>query len=127
MARLTTPKTLALLAGLAALSACGEQGSGGVWLREAGTQLDSGEFGNANLQNMTAQVCNPNGSAYKSGKIGAPAADPVVVLDPSSTTANPIYRVHCTGRLDGKYARVIYRDYVASATPPLSIDAATAE
>ncbi|WP_299862480.1 hypothetical protein [uncultured Roseobacter sp.] len=129
MERMTHRKTRAalLLAGLATLAACGEQNSGSVWFSEAGAQLDSGEFGNATMQNMVAQVCNPNGSAYKTGKIGVSPRDPVVVLDPASSPANPVYRVHCTGRLDGNYARVIYRDYVGSAGQAITVETATAE
>ncbi|MEM9637804.1 MAG: hypothetical protein AAGA94_09170 [Pseudomonadota bacterium] len=129
MERLTYRKSRAvvLLAGLATLAACGEQGSGGQWFREAGAQIDGGEFGNATMQNMVAHVCNPNGSAYRTGKIGVSPKDPVVVLDPVSTPANPVYRVHCTGRLDGKYARVIYRDYVSSAGQEITVSTATGE
>lgn len=131
MERLTHQKTraIALLAGLAALAACGEQGSGGQWFREAGAQIDTGEFGNATMQNMVAQVCYPGGrsSAFKGSKIGSAPRDPVVVLDPVSTPANPVYRVHCTGELDGKYAQIIYRDYVRSSVENTTVATATAE
>lgn len=132
MERLTCRKTraLILLAGLATLTACGEQGNiGGTWFREAGAQLDNGEFGRANMQSIAAQVCYPNGrgAAYKGGKIGSAPKDPVVVLDPTSTQTNPVFRVHCSGKLDGRYAQVIYRDYVNSAGQAISVTTATAE
>ncbi|GFE51510.1 hypothetical protein So717_32630 [Roseobacter cerasinus] len=120
-----TPARL-LLAGVLLLTACGEQG-GGVWYREAGSQLDAGEYGAATMQNMIAQVCFPqgHGSSYRGGKIGAPVGDPVVVLDPSSTRSTPVFRVHCDGRLDGKYAQVVYNDYVGSAAQKTAVDTAT--
>ncbi|WP_299679690.1 hypothetical protein [uncultured Roseobacter sp.] len=132
MTQLTSGKlrALALLTGLAALAACGEQGSGGgKWFREAGAQLDNGEFGNATMQNMIAQVCFPNGrsGAFGGTKIGGTAGDPVVVVDPASTPRRPVYRVHCDGQLDGRYARIIYRDYVNSAGQAITVTEATAE
>ncbi|MBW4707653.1 hypothetical protein KX928_07625 [Roseobacter sp. YSTF-M11] len=123
-----TTRTLALTVGLTALAACGEQGSGGQWFREAGIQIDSGEFGNATMINMMAQVCNPSGVAGAGGsKVGGSPSDPLVVLDPASTVAQPVFRVHCDGRLDGKYARIIYRDYVGSASQKTTVEEATAE
>lgn len=131
MPRLTYRKTcaLVLLTGLATLAACGEQGGGSPWFGEAGAQIDGGQFGNATMQNIAAQVCYPNGrgSAYKGGKLGRAPADPVVVLDPASTQTSPVFRVHCSGTLDGKYARIIYNDYVNSAGQAISVTAATAE
>ncbi|WP_299738404.1 hypothetical protein [uncultured Roseobacter sp.] len=130
MERLTYQKSraIALLAGLATLAACGEQGSGGQWFREAGAQVDSGEFGAATMQNMVAQTCKTSGfgAGKAGGKLGT-VGDPVVVLDPSSTTSNPVYRIHCDGRLDGKYAEVIYREYVESATQKTITEDAEAE
>lgn len=122
--------TTALLASVMTLTACGEQGTGGgKWFREAGAQLDNGEFGNATMQNFAAQVCFPNGrgSAGKGTKIGGTPGDPVVVVDPASTPRQPIYRVHCDGRLDGRYARIIYRDYVNSAGQAITVTEANAE
>lgn len=120
-----TPVPL-LLAGVLLLTACGEQG-GSTWHREAGSQLDAGEYGRATMQNMIAQVCFPGGrgNTFRGGKIGAPVGDPVVVLDPSSTRSAPVFRVHCDGRLDGKYARVVYSDYVGSAAQKTAVDTAT--
>ncbi len=121
--------TATLLASALGLAACGEPGPGaGKWFREAGAQLDTGEFGNATMRNMIAQVCFPNGRVGASGtKIGAAPGDPVVALDPSSTPRNPIVRVHCDGDLDGKYARVIYSEYVESATQEPVTEEADAE
>ncbi len=83
--------------------------------QEVGSQLDNGWFGDATMHNMLAQTCNLSGG--KGGKAGA-LVDPLVVLDPSSTQSRPIYRVHCDGKLNGKYAQVIFNDYVLSAAPP---------
>ncbi len=80
--------------------------------KEAGSQIDNGYFGNATMHNTLAQTCYPGGlHGYK----GAVVADPVVVLDPGATPTRPIYRVYCNGQLDGRYARVIGRSYIASA------------
>ena len=81
---------------------------------EAGSQLDNGSFGNATMHNMMAQVCNGPGTGVKGAKSGV-VADPVVVLDPASSPQRPIYRVHCDGQLNGKYAQVIFQEFVASA------------
>ncbi|MDW3222584.1 MAG: hypothetical protein R8G34_06785 [Paracoccaceae bacterium] len=116
MQRLTyqNARAVALLAGLSALAACGEQGSTGAFYREAGSQIDSGAFGAATRQNIAAQTCRTSG--FGAGKAGVAPADPIVALDPVSTRANPVYRVYCDGRLDGKYAQIIYSEYVESAT-----------
>ncbi len=84
------------------------------WNSEAGSQIDDGWFGEATMHNWLAQACGSGGG--KGGKTGA-TVDPLVVLDPASTTTRPIYRVHCDGRLNGKYARVIFNEYVSSAVP----------
>lgn len=117
--------TLALMGGLVVLTACGERGSGSSFHREAGSQIDSGAFGSATVQNMVAQTCATSG--YGAGKVGAAPADPIVALDPASTVRSPIYRIHCDGRLDGKYAQVIYAEYVASATQKTVTDEAGTE
>ena len=107
-----------LISGLAILTACAH---------EAGSQLDTGYFGNATLHNQLVQTCKTNGYGYdKGGKAGSVAGDPVVVLDPSSTANRPVYRIHCDGRLDGKYASVIYNEYVRSATAGSGVEEATA-
>ena len=87
--------------------------------QEAGAFLDEGGFGNPTMNNTMAQLCSGRGGgkAYK----GAAMKDPVVVLDPSSTPAQPVYyrdSVRCNGQLmNGKYAEVIFREYVNSAVP----------
>ena len=50
-----------------------------------------------------------------------------LVLDPQSTPERKVYRVHCDGRLDGKFAQIIYREYVASATQKTTVSAADSE
>lgn len=111
-------------AGLATLAACSPES--GVWqfYREAGTQVDSGEFGNASLHNQLVQTCRTN--AASGGKVGT-QGDAVVVLDPESTQNRKVYRVHCNGQLDGKFARVVYQDYVGSATQAQTVEAADSE
>jgi hypothetical protein len=111
-----------LMIGALALAACD---------RPAGYELDdTGGFGNATVQNLVAQTCTNTGafgSGRYAGKAGATLGDPVVVLDPESTPANPVYRVYCDGRLDGKYAAVVYRDYIGSAVQAGTVDEATTE
>jgi len=98
--------------------------------RPAGWELDAtGGFGNATANNIVAQTCNntgASGAGKYAGKAGATPGDPVVVLDPQSTPANPVYRVYCDGNLDGKYAEIIYRDYVGSAIQKTTVQDATA-
>ncbi len=118
-------RAVILLTGMAALAACSaEQGYGNAFFKEAGGQIDGGEFGNATLHNQLVQTCRTNGAI---GKAGAVAGDPVVVLDPVSTPTRKVYRVHCSGQLDGKYAQIIYRDYVASAEQAISVEDADGE
>ncbi|WP_298843083.1 hypothetical protein [uncultured Roseobacter sp.] len=99
-------KTRTVLLGLSlvAVAACSDE--------PVGSELNGGNFGNATLHNQLVQTCKSSGG----GKYGGAARDPLVVLDPSSTPATPVYRVHCSGQLDGKYALINYREYIASAT-----------
>ena len=93
-----------------ALSAC-SQGSMREFYSEAGAEVDEGGFGNPTMQNMMAQMCLGQAKGYI-------VPDPVVVLDPSSTQANPVYvrgHVRCSGQLNGKYAELIFDEYVRSA------------
>ncbi|MDU8942952.1 hypothetical protein [Ovoidimarina sediminis] len=105
---MTTPLKLVLVA-TATLGAAG-------CAYEAGSQIDNGTFGNATMHNMLAQMCKGQGSGVKGAKSGV-VTDPVVMLDPASTPSRPIYRVHCDGQLNGKYAQVIFREYIGSAVP----------
>lgn len=117
-------QTLGLLIGALALAACDTP---------AGSELDrTGGFGNATVNNMVAQTCKSSGGAGGgkiggSGKAGSTLGDPVVVLDPASTPSEPIFRVFCDGDLDGKYAAVIYRDYVNSAGQAQTVAAASTQ
>ena len=107
-------KTLMVGTGLLALTACGEGPIGKAWNQEAGAFIDEGGFGNPTMQNMMAQMC----SGQAKGHI---VPDPVVVLDPKSSASSPVYQrgwVRCSGHLNGKYAQVIFREYVRSAIPP---------
>lgn len=118
-------RALVLIWGLATLAACSPESGPGQFHREAGAQVDQGEFGNATLHNQLVQTCRTNGTG--GGKIGAPVSDPLVVLDPASTPKRQVYRVHCSGQLDGKFAQVIYRDYVGSAVQAATVEAADTE
>ncbi|WP_227271275.1 hypothetical protein [Roseobacter weihaiensis] len=117
-------RALFLIGGLATVAACAPESGVGQFYREAGAQLDQGEFGNASLHNQLVQTCRTNG--FGSGKVGAAEADPLVVLDPESTQTRKVYRVHCDGTLDGKYAAIIYREYVGSAVQPTTVEDADA-
>lgn len=118
-----------LITGIATLTACSPETSFANFFREAGAQLDTGDFGNATLHNQLAQTCRTSGSGYGKGigKAGGAAGDPVVVLDPESTGTRKIYRVYCDGRLDGKYAAVIYSEYVRSATQTPTVERADSD
>ncbi|WP_300031966.1 hypothetical protein [uncultured Roseobacter sp.] len=111
----STTRTIFLGLSLTALAACSDA--------PAGSELNGGVFGNATLHNQLAQTCK--GSGY--GKYGRVAADPIVVLDPASTASSPVYRVHCSGQLDGKYALVTYSEYLESATQKATTEDAVAQ
>ena len=112
---MATPwKLIVMAAALGSVAACSSE-IGGTFTKEAGTQIDDGSFGAATAHNLLAQSCS---SAGRTSLKGGAVKDPLVVLDPESTTERPIYRVHCDGQLNGKYARVIWAEYVASATAP---------
>ena len=94
--------------GLLALAACDS------WNQEAGAKLDEGGFGNPTMNNMLAQMCTGRAKGYI-------VPDPVVKIDGTDASGAPRYRqgkVMCSGNLNGKYARVIWGEYVRSATAP---------
>ncbi|ABG31716.1 hypothetical protein CEP88_00715 [Roseobacter denitrificans] len=123
---LTTPaRAFLILTGLAALTACAPDTGVGQFYREAGAQVDTGEFGNATLHNQLSQTCRTNNAGV--GKAGAQGRDPLVVLDPESTLQRRVYRVHCDGTLDGKFAQVIYREYVGSSVQTSNVQQADAQ
>ncbi len=107
-------KALLCAASVLAMAAC-TTGSRTEFYSEAGAEVDQGDFGIATMNNILAHkraACTgkPKGYIVPEG---------IVVLDPSSHVSAPRYRhatVRCSGRLDGKYASVIYRGYVGSAT-----------
>lgn len=95
--------------GLLALTACGDS-----WNREAGAKLDEGGFGNPTMNNMLAQMCTGRAKGYI-------VPDPIVAVDGTDAKGAPRYRqgkVMCSGNLNGKYANVIWGEYVRSATAP---------
>lgn len=104
------------------LAACSETSS--RFNNEAGAFLDEGGFGNPTMHNMMVQTCNANRVTK-----GYTKPDPVVVLDPKSDPTRPTYyrdSVACQGQLNGKYAQVIFREYVTSAEPAPSGNTLTA-
>ena len=112
---MNTPLKLVLIAtATLGISACTSE-TAMRWNSEAGSQIDNGSFGNATMHNMLAQTCRGHGG----GKVakGGVVSDPLVVLDPNSTPSRPVYRVHCDGQLNGKYAEVIWRGYIGAAGP----------
>lgn len=116
-------KTLMVGAGVLALTACGPGGADKFWGQEAGAFIDEGGFGNPTMTNMMAQMCAGQAKGYI-------APRPVVVLDPKSAPDNPSYyrgKVRCSGNLHGKYAEVIFQEYIASATAGATVEEAAAE
>lgn len=111
-------KTLLIGACALGLSACGDTNYATSWNQEAGAFLDEGGFGNPTMRNMMAQMCRGQAKGHI-------VPDPVVMLHPSSTKAAPVYvrgHVRCSGHLNGKYAQVIFREYVRSAVPPITVE-----
>ncbi|MEO0916799.1 MAG: hypothetical protein AAFY31_07420 [Pseudomonadota bacterium] len=105
-------KSIVVGFGLLALAACGEAGSKS-WNSEAGAFLDEGGFGNPTMNNMLAQMCKGQAKGFI-------VPDPIVALD-GTTDAKGAPRmrhghVMCSGNLNGKYASVIWGEYVSSAT-----------
>lgn len=102
-------------AGALALTAC----TSASWYKEAGAQIDEGGFGNPTMQNMLAQMCTGQPKGYI-------VPDPVVTLR-APTKHRPAvrarYSVYCYGHLNGKYAEVIFQEYVNSAVPPSTLGA----
>lgn len=110
-----TTKTLVAGFGLLALTACGDGQIGKSWNQEAGAFIDEGGFGNPTMNNMLAQMCKGQAKGFI-------VPDPIVALDGTTDAKGaPRYRhaqVMCSGNLNGKYASVIWGQYVASATAP---------
>ena len=106
-------KTLLIGASVLAVSACGEAGLEGID-QPAGAWIDEGGFGNPTMYNMMAQKCAGRSKGFI-------LPDPIVTLDPAREAAGKSpYRsgsIRCSGNLNGKYAQVIWGQYVDSATP----------
>ncbi|NNL35199.1 MAG: hypothetical protein HKP35_05230 [Silicimonas sp.] len=110
-------KTLMVGAAALALTACGEGPVGKFWFQPAGAFIDEGGFGNPTMNNMMAQMCAGQAKGYI-------VPEPVVALDPKSAPSNPAYyrgQVRCSGHLNGKYAQIIFQEYVNSAVPPSTL------
>lgn len=119
----TTLKIVMAGACATALTACGDRNYATTWNQEAGAFLDVGTFGDATMQNMMAQMCMGQAKGYI-------VPDPIVALHPNATAANPVYvrgHVMCSGHLNGKYAQVIFREYVRSAQPGSSLGGGLSE
>lgn len=110
-----TLNILALGVGLLALSACGNATK--AWNSEAGAIIDEGGFGNPTMTNMMAQMCRGRSKGFI-------VPDPIVAVDPQGAKgAGPRQgRVLCSGDLNGKYASVIWGEYVGSATSVSTIE-----
>jgi hypothetical protein len=109
-------KTLLCAAGILAIAGC-TTGSRTEFYSEAGAEVDEGGFGNPTMNNMLAHMATQCAGQPK----GYIVPEGMVVRDPGSYAGPPRYRnaqVRCSGRLDGKYASVIYRGYVQSAVEP---------
>lgn len=107
-------KMLILVAGAFTLSAC-TSGSMSEFYSEAGAEVDEGGFGNPTMNNSLAQLATACIGQAK----GYVVPEPIVVLDPNSPADRPRYlsgQVRCLGELNGKYAEVIFREYIQSAT-----------
>ncbi len=114
--------SLVLIGTALTLAACSANTSSplGSWHQPAGAFIDEGQFGNPTMRNTIAQKCvdKPKGHIVP---------EYVVVLNPDAyanpkspqQTTVPQYRrgqVRCSGDLNGKYAEVIFKEYVDSAT-----------
>jgi len=112
-------KTLMIGVGALALAAC----STDKFNSEAGAFLDEGGFGNPTMTNMLAQMCSGQAKGFV-------PSEPLVVLDPKSAPSNPRYfrgQVTCSGELNGKFAEVIFTEYVSGATTAATVSDAEAE
>jgi hypothetical protein len=117
-------KSLLCAAGVLALTAC-SQGTMTEFYSEAGAEVDEGGFGNPTMNNTLAHIAEMCVGRAK----GYIVPDPIVVLDPNSPADQPRYRrghVRCSGELNGKYAQVIFRENVQSATFAPLVPEATA-
>ncbi len=109
-------RSLVLIGAISALSACADS-----WNQQAGAFIDEGGFGNPTMHNTQAMSCRGKAKGYI-------LPEPVVVLNPDSPKSPQVGipagyskgRVQCSGDLNGKYAQVIFEEYVESATelPP---------
>ena len=109
-------KTLVAGAALIALAGCG-LGTSKSWNQEAGAFIDEGGFGNPTMQNALAQMCAGQAKGFI-------VPDPVVVSTASASGGSPTHRrgrVLCSGHLNGKFAQVIFDNYVESAEPPTTL------
>ncbi|MCU0909835.1 MAG: hypothetical protein MUE98_00380 [Rhodobacteraceae bacterium] len=119
--RIRTLLGAAVVLGLAACT----PGTSNEFFSEAGAEVDEGGFGNPTMNNMMAQMASRCAGQAK----GYIVPDPIVVRDPGSPVDAPRYRrahVRCSGHLDGKYASVIYREYVGSAVEATTVRQADA-
>lgn len=116
-------KSLLVVSAAFGLGACTAENSAGLtgWNQPAGAFLDEGGFGNSTMRNtlaMTQCVGKPKGYIVP---------DHIVVLNPDHSvdpksprhTATSPYRqaqVRCSGDLSGKFAEIVFQEYVESGT-----------
>ena len=104
--------TLLIGASVLAVTACSESSMANFG-QPAGAWLDEGGFGNPTMYNMMAQKCAGRSKGFI-------VPDPVVMLAPArEASGKSPYRsgsIRCSGHLNGKYAQVIWGEYVDSAT-----------
>lgn len=108
-------QTILAVVAMGTLGACSNETASFLyaWNQPAGAFLDEGGFGNPTMQNMLAQMCSGQGKGYI-------VPDPIVVLDPKSAPEQPRYynaSVRCSGEMNGKYAEVVFEQYLESALP----------
>jgi len=116
-------KTLLVVSATVALAACTGENSSTLtsWNQPAGAFLDEGGFGNATMRNtqaMTQCVGRPKGYILPEHVV---VLNPEYNEDPKSPreTVSTRYvrgQVRCSGDLNGKYAMVVFGEYVESAT-----------
>lgn len=112
--RLANKPLLVALSALVLVS-CGDRRLGSSWNQEAGAFLDEGGFGNPTMNNELAQKCH---SYIPKGQI---IYEKTVVRAPYGSPKPYVRKAVCRGYLNGKYAQVLFQEYVASATeiPPV--------
>jgi len=116
-------KSLLVVTASLGLAACSSENSATLtsWNQPAGAFLDEGGFGNATMRNtraMTQCVGKPKGYIVPEHVV---VLNPNYDVDPKSprdTVETQYFRaqVRCSGDLNGKFAMVVFEEYVESGT-----------